>query len=200
MKQFQDPIRMLPLAIHACGMVTVVLAALGYYYVVHAPLRSRADADGLRSQQLTGLLEGSKRSIHTHRQVHDQLREVSAAVERVRSHLPMNPEEGQFLAEAGKIADAEGLQIIDYRRGAAMAHPTHSHIELGLKCIGDYDGLCRFVDQLEKNPRISSVQEFTLQVVPGHEKLPFEIRFLLYYGLHKTPVASTGVLSPGADS
>lgn len=180
----------LKLAINLGGIVACFVTSLSYYSLIHKPLQEKAEADHQRVNQVRGLLGEAMKLRKQRAALSTEQRALEKLVAGVHERLPATAEDGEFLAVAAQVAEDEGLQIIDYQRGQATTKDGHSQIDLGLKCIGDYAGLCRFLTRLEEMPRVSNVTQLRLQTLPGKKLYPVEIRLVLYYGL-ETKLADT---------
>jgi len=183
--------RGLKLAINLGGIFASLVISLTYYFQIHTPLEEQAEADHQRVEQVRDLLGEAVELRKQRATLLEEQQALEKLVEGVHERLPATADDGEFLAVAAQVAKEEGLQIIDYQRGQAALKEGHSQIDLGLKCIGDYAGLCRFLTRLEEMPRVSNVTQLRLQTLPGKSVYPVEIRLVLYYGL-ETKLAIAG--------
>jgi len=177
--------------IHAGGASLLLVALLTYYCAVHRPLVTSAADDADRSQQLTELLDDSQSVFKENRAVSLELTSLTAQIDVIHQRIPTTAAESDYHAAVAQVAQQEGVQIIEHNRGQATTHVDCSELNVQLKCIGDYASICRFVDRLQKLPRIATVSQFTLQTVEGHTQYPVEISLVLYYGLRNRSNDST---------
>jgi Tfp pilus assembly protein PilO len=169
--------------IHAGGAGLLLVVLLTYYYAVHRPLVTSADDDADRSRQLTKLLAASRSVFEENRAANNELSNLTTRINGIRGRIPATALESDYHAALALVAQQEGVQIIENKRGQATTHVDCSELSIQLKCIGDYASICRFVDRIQKLPRIATVSKFTLQTVEGHAQYPVEIGLALYYGL-----------------
>ena len=186
------------LLLHGAGCAILVVVSLVYFLLVHRPMVLSRRADGERAAQLTSLVRQSPQVVKENRLVNEHLVSLHETIAQVRRHVPRTASEGSFLADVTRIAEQEGLRITDYRRGRSVSEATHSRIDLGLKCLGTYEGLCRFLNQLEQLPRVSTVTQLTLQSVDSQPPYPFEIRLVLYFDLADSTRNESAESSQGA--
>ena len=173
------------LTVHAVGLGSLLVIALAFYFLAYRGQTQQRVEHEMRADQLVQLLNGSSRASQEYDDQQKLLTRLQKEIGNVRSHVPETADDGAFLTALSDIAEEENLQITDYRRSRSTTHASHSQLELQLKCVGDYESLCRFVDRVQAMPRITRVSHINLQSVAGSRSYPFEIRLVLYHGLRE---------------
>ena len=166
----------------------VVVVAIGgvlllYYALFFRPLAIARETDSRRAAQLERLLRSANSVGRQHRELSNSLTDLQQGAQDVRDRIPDEPLEAVFLRDITEIAQEVGLNIVDYRRGTTSRTPTHSQVEIGLKCRGSYTSICGFLDRIAGLPRLSRVQKMTVHAKNGADLYPFDITLLLLYGL-----------------
>ncbi|MCA9270072.1 MAG: type 4a pilus biogenesis protein PilO [Planctomycetales bacterium] len=188
------------LAVHGGGALLLVVGCAVFYFAVHRPLASDIAEHTQRVDQLAALLEQSTDACQRCAESRKQLQTLQDDLAAVRARVPQKSDSESFLAAVADAAVAEGLQLIDYRRMREVSFATHSQVELNLRCIADYDGLCRFLARIDSMDRLTRVTQLNIKSLSGYQKYPVEIRLVLFHGLHATATAEANRNSQEASS
>ncbi len=184
-------------SIHALAALLLMAGVAIYLGWFYGPLQARAHRAQSQADQLKTLLRESDIVLARHGEVERELQELVAATTEMRRRIPAAPAVGDYLTSIGEIAAEEELYIQDYRQIAEVQHPVHSQIDLALKCEGGYRQLCRFMERLEKLPRVSRLSQLTLRSVPNEDRYAIEIRLVLYHGLQPAPPVEAATSAGG---
>ena len=166
----------------------VVTIAMGgvlliYYALFFRPLALARETDTLRAAHLERLIRSANSTSRKHRELSNSLIDLQRSARDVHNRIPDEPLEAAFLRDITEIAQEVALNIVDYRRGKTSESPTHSKVEIGLKCQGSYKSICEFLDRVAGLSRLSRVQQMTVYTQDGAELYLFDITLLLFYGL-----------------
>ena len=174
---------------HASGVALVCLCAVGFHFLVVGPLLAQRSDDAKRIEQLQKLLR-TKASIAIRRaSLTKQLADLRERAESIRRRVPATPDEAKFLGNLAQLADEQGLQILDYRRGRVLRSATHLQLEIGLKCTGSYASVCAFLDGVARLPRISSTKDVLIRPEDTLGMRSVDLVLDLFYGMrHDQPV------------
>ncbi len=189
MNSARSNLKRLRAACHGAGLAVVVLCLGAGYFGIGGPIASERASHLARIEQLEQLLRTSSQTKHQHAQLKSQLADLEAKAESVRRRVPETAEEAVFLGRIAEIASQVDLHIADYQRGRVVRQPTHSQIEIGLKCEGTYQSICDFLDAIEQMPRVSSTKTAAITADKRFERLPFQLVLVLYYGMQDAPQA-----------
>ncbi|MEM6799464.1 MAG: type 4a pilus biogenesis protein PilO [Planctomycetota bacterium] len=179
---------------HVVGALLVALLICGFMLLAFQPMKAKQVADDERAGVLRGLLENSIEVRRQHVQLKTQLEELSARIERSRELTPVQSKESEFLATASRIAEAQGLEIEDYRRGKVRRLLAHSELDITLNAIGGHQSICGFLSEMEADPRAKRVHRLAIESADSPRDYPMEVSYTLYFGLETSKTASTGAM------
>ncbi len=113
----------------------------------------------------------------------DRARRESAAL---KQRIPDEPCEAEFLAELARLAGDAGLQIRDYRPGAATAWPSYSTLTVDLSGNGPYRSICALLDSLARLPRHCTVRQLEINADKRTADCRLELSVELYFDVRGT--------------
>ena len=169
-------------ALHALGAAVAAVLVPLVWWTTSAPLEYAHRDYAARVAELTELLEKSGAVKAEHARLLDSLRDLKATAVAIQQRIPAEALEGEFLAQLSKTAQAEGVQILDYRPGLAAARGDYSQMEIGLSCEGTYAGLCGFVSRLEQMPRLAQLVQVQIESRRDSSIYPAEMSLVIYFG------------------
>jgi len=185
----QDPesrLKCLGWWLHGAGLGVGVAGIALAYVLVFRPLHEEIGDCQARATTVEGLLADAASVRAEHRRLCESISRMEADEATIRSRVPEEPLEAEFLAQLTEAASQAGLKIKDFRPAAPLARDTHSQIEIQFSCAGPYPGLCRFLERLSGLPRLARVER--LEVTSGGaDATAATITVMIFYGLAKPP-------------
>jgi Tfp pilus assembly protein PilO len=97
--------------------------------------------------------------------------------------LPALPLDREFVSEVRQVADRVGMEILDHRLSPQQKVATHSQTEVSFRCRGSYASICKFLSEIEQLARLTKVSKLELESDDYLDRYPFQVSFVLYYGL-----------------
>jgi len=170
-------------SLHAGGAAVIALVVTGFALIVYLPIASQHEGHGQRIEQLSQLLKQSRNVQKEHHRLRADLAEMQEAVAGVRSRLPEEALEAEFVIKASNLAKKAGLQVLDYRQHRGSTHTTHSKTEVRFNCRGSYASVCFFLKEVNQLTRLAKISKLDMQSAPDSESYPFRVTFDLYYGV-----------------
>jgi len=158
----------------------LALSAVAYMAVV-APYAAGTDACGQRIAELRRVLDQEAQVRRDHQRLTEQLRAARQQAAALKESIPDTPREADFLGELSRAAEQTGVTIQDYRPGVTTPQGNYSTIEVQLAAAGTYGDLCRFLDQLPRLPRHSTVTELAVESRPGSDHCSLTLGLQLYF-------------------
>ncbi|MFG0263196.1 MAG: type 4a pilus biogenesis protein PilO [Novipirellula sp. JB048] len=146
-------------ALHAIGMVGVV-AILCVLLILRQDVHAKLHETQLARSEARSLLQQSETIRAAHQQGTEQLQRASLRAAELKSTIPDQAGEIDFLKELSDLAATTQFRIRDYRPGAVVAHPLHNEMEVRFMGEGSYAALCQFLDglpQLKRSYRIAQL-------------------------------------------
>jgi Tfp pilus assembly protein PilO len=175
--------RWFPRLAHLAGVMVAMSTTVGFYLFAYRPLVLRQLENTARAEQLE-LLTSHAAAIHTqHTQLRQELATLTSTVDAVRSRIPEEPLDAEFVRDVRRLATEAGVEVRDHRLAPPQRLGTHSQSEVHCDCLGRYDSICRFLDQVEQIPRIVKVAKLELGTSDNSDVYPLQVTFVLYYGL-----------------
>jgi len=170
-------------ALHAGGSLAVALVLTTFYQLGYAKLVEQSEAYSNRSEQLNQLLATSdavKRKHQLLRQELDNLEQEAATMHRRLPHdLQKELFEDSLFAAALKV----GLSLENTDWNTPKHTPTHSLAEVTVEGIGSFASVCQFLSEVSQLARITKISHLQLQSDTESETYPFEVTFVLVYGI-----------------
>jgi len=165
-------------ALGACVAVVIVTAA---HFAVYGPIDDRADGSVRETDRLRAILRDEADVRAEHARVQRRLATARRQAMTLQARIPDEPQETEFLAQASQLAGQFGLKIDDYRPGAVTAGKAYSELQVDLICQGDYTSICRFLDQLSKLPRHSTIGRLQVDADHNRPENSVKISVTLYF-------------------
>lgn len=118
------------------------------------------------------------------RQNHE-LRDLLVKSEQENSDLlqriPTAPRESDFLTQICQLADRMHLEVLDYHPGAVHTQENHQEMEVKLSTCGEYEALCRFLQQVDHLPRLCRLTQMEIGTAADKTRLSSEMSFRIYF-------------------
>lgn len=115
------------------------------------------------------------------RQAEQELQKGEAHARQLRERIPRVPDEAEFLGQLSRVAELTGLQIRDFRRGPVTVKESYSELRVDLTCSAKYAELCRFLEELDKLPRILTIDKLTVNVEENEKEYPIDLSLSVYF-------------------
>lgn len=170
-------------ALHAAGVATLALVVGAYYFFVYQHLEIRRQSDLQRIDLLTTLLSESTAVQSQNRDLQQELAALEASISAIRERLPHELRQTEFSDELNRVAQEVGLRVVELRWGKTDVTPSHTQAEVRLECDGSYASICRFLDEVSQLTRITDISQLQLETDPESKYRPFQVTFVLYYGV-----------------
>ncbi len=171
---------------HLGGLVTLVLAACAYQFVISGVITHRQAADAAEIARFETLLETERDTAREFTRLQSNLKLLEDSAEAARQRIPETPEEAEFLAQISKAASENGLAIQNFTRGAVTVLETHSQLQIRLTGEGDYASICGFFERMANFSRVATVSNLSLSIPGDAEIYPLDMTLTLYFGA-RTP-------------
>lgn len=184
-----DSLQRLGMALHGGGVAAIV-ATLGLaWWFVYRPLEAARGEASLRCQEIA-LLLGSADRLHAEKVALERSsREAREQEERLLARVPNEAHEAEFLRQISGLAKDAGLVLRDYRPGQAREQAKCSAMEIALTCAGPYEALCRFLDGIEKLPRLVNVSRLEVDGSPSDGGYAAKMTLMIYFAADAKPTA-----------
>ena len=133
-------------------------------------------------RQIKKKLNNAEQIVSEHQRLKEMKQAIEDRAEIVRDRIPEQPNEGEFLRQTTSAARECGITITEYLRRGIETHDDHSRLMIHISLKGAFANLCRFVDQLERLPRISKVSRLKVGNLKGQEnEYPMELTLILFF-------------------
>lgn len=167
---------------HLGGLVTLVLGACAYQFVITGLITHQQTANADEIARIESLLESDRNVSRDFSELQQALSRLEASAEAARQRIPETPEESEFLAQISAAAQEKGLAIENFTRGAVSDLGTHSTLQIRLTGEGDYASICGFFEKMAGFSRVATVTNMRLAIPPQSEIYPLDMTLTLYFG------------------
>jgi Tfp pilus assembly protein PilO len=168
-------------AVHCIGAAVLLLMLLGYALLSRSWRLEATNAD-IAAERHERQIRSADRAFVAADLAQTKLHRLTEQAADIRSRIPQQPEDSAFLTAAAEMADAVGVELIDYRRIPGSGAEPLPRVQLQLRVLGNYDALCRYLHDLETADRLVRIDHLQLQTIAEQPQYPCEIRVVLYYG------------------
>lgn len=157
----------------ACGVWLLSCCSRSYFDKLSADVFQH-DALLARQQELSNLSVS----------VSEELVNVTATLQQLRSKFPNVPEESAFLQQLSERATDNKVLLGEFRPGSTSKRSNCKEIDLKLRATGRYADICRWLDSFESLPRLVNVSQFSLTgpAAPGGDCV-VDVQLSLLFGL-----------------
>jgi Tfp pilus assembly protein PilO len=176
--------------LHYLGLLAVVVLAATGYSLFHSPILEDISNAEERINELTLSVENAARIHEQHEKVSRLLAAVKERIANVQKRVPHEPSAGDFLKEVTQIAAEENLAVRDFQPGKPQARDGYTQMEVTLIGRGSYASVCTFFDRLARLPRLSKLQNLTLNAGGNATEYPMTVTLVIYYSLRAQSTAA----------
>jgi Tfp pilus assembly protein PilO len=167
---------------HLGGLVTLVLAACAYQFVISGLITRQESDNAEEIESLEILLETERDTSVEFANLKAELARLETSAEAARQRIPETPQESEFLAQISEAARDKGLAINNFTRGAVTVLETHSQLQIRLTGEGDYASICGFFETMASFSRVATVSQMNLSVPADSDIYPLDMTMTLYFG------------------
>lgn len=175
------PARTLDHILQAVALLSLVACGWATYSLFDAPSVGQVEAaeEAMGSRPVSGKkLAEVRKSL---RRAEEELQKGQAHAQQLRERIPHVPDEAQFLKQLSGTAELTGLQIRDYRRGPVTVKESYSELRIDVTCSASYAEFCQFLEELDKLPRILTIDKLTVNVEDNEKEYPIELSLSVYF-------------------
>lgn len=177
---------------HLGGLATLVLGGCAYQFLVSGWITHRQSANAVEIASLETLLENERDARRDLSRLQTEMARLEASAEAARQRIPETPQEAEFLAQISQAANHEGLEILNFTRGAVTVLPTHSQLQIRLTGEGDYPSICGFFAEMASFSRVATVSNLNLLIPADSEIYVLEMTLTLYFGARESQGGNHG--------
>jgi Tfp pilus assembly protein PilO len=168
--------------LHGVGVIVMGAVLFAYFWFVWQPISQRHQFCDQRIAQLEHLLKRAPQ-VRTENQTHKtELASLKQSVEETQKRLPKDLREHEFLEQAREIARKAGVEIQNYQMGAVEQLESYSQAQLTFQCLGSFDSICQFLDEIDHLARITDVANLQIETSDNFSRYPLQVTFVLYFG------------------
>ncbi|MCH2556222.1 MAG: type 4a pilus biogenesis protein PilO [Alcanivorax sp.] len=161
----------LPVKIGAAILVFAAILLLGYFLAIK-DLNAR---HGQLEREETSLLESyEKKAFQAHNleQYRQQLVEMEASFETLKSQLPRDTEVPGLLEDITHTGLGSGLEFETIELKDEVKKEFYAELPIDIRVIGDYHGFGSFVSGVAALPRIVTLHDFKIAPLKSDNKEP----------------------------
>ncbi|MBN2477593.1 MAG: type 4a pilus biogenesis protein PilO [Pirellulales bacterium] len=172
---------------HGLGLL-IALGIAGFVeFAVYRPIDGRTATCLKRNRELQALLREAPRVRADHARLTQEVADARAQAAVLKSRIPDEPQEADFLAQVSQLAGEVGLDIQDYCPGVITSRQTYSTMQVELICEGDYYSICNFLYRLAELPRHSTVVGLEINSEKGGQRYSAKMSLELYFAATGRP-------------
>ena len=186
-------LRMTRIVLNLSGSLLLVVCATVFWLAVIRPehqSRIHLDHQAQRFESMQRAASGVRRTESALQETLSSIRRTDA---QLRDRIPQQPDEHKLLRALNEVADASGVQIVDYQRTGDSEQATYSTFGLDLHCQGDYAALCRFLDGISKIEQLVIVERLSIGSDMASAEHGVTLGLVLLYGLKSNDSIAGGV-------
>lgn len=162
------------------------------YFTAFRPLGERLEAVGQEIEQLDTLAERTSEISTKHQELEKRLALCRQNTSELWQRIPSAPRESDFLAQVCQLAERTGMQVVDYHPGIVEQLENHHELEVKFRTHGEYKSLCRFLEQVDRIPRLSRMTHLEI-VAQSTDTLSVELTYRIYFAPPRAvPAAKKG--------
>lgn len=160
--------------------VTLVVATLTYF-CVFLPLGGGLQEVGTQTDALLELIQQTSVITGKTRELEGLLAKTEQENSELLQRIPTGPRESDFLTQVCQLANQMHLEVLEYHPGAVHPRENHHEMEVRLVTHGEYESICRFLEQVEHLPRLCRLTQMDIGVATTKTKLSAEMTFRIYF-------------------
>ena len=187
--------RLVGKALHAAGLLTVLLVLCVFYALGYAPLAEQSKSNAQRTEQLATLLETSGEVQQQHQSLRQELDALKQEIAATRKKLPGKVPQKEFESDLQRLAEGTDLRLEKLTWHHPQATPNFAFSEVNLRGSGSFASICRFLNEVSQFTRITKVSQLKLEAGENSGYYPFQVTFVLVYGIdsHDREMKGEGV-------
>lgn len=161
-------------------MLTIAVIAVGYF-TIFRPIESQLVSLRQQTAERQELVQKASAISQTNRTLTEQLAKTTLAAGQMEQRIPTAPRESDFLAQICQLADRVGMEVVDYQNGAIQTLENHREMEVKLNTRGEYEPLCKFLEQVDQVPRLCRLTNLDIASEPTGGSLSIVLTFRIYF-------------------
>lgn len=182
---------------HAAGLAVAAGLCVAVVAFVMWPLQTRARQVEKRTVMLDDLLRDGPQIRAESQRLNEELAVMEDRVEQMLDRIPETPREADFLAELSELADANNLEIVEYRPDGITSGTPHSRLAVTVFIDGTYAGVCRFLGGVTHLSRRSQVTRLSITDPDESGVQRVEIDFDIFFSSAPEGAGAAGATQNG---
>lgn len=163
-----------------CGLTFAVLA--GAYMLALRPLRAESAESESRVAETVSFLNSSDTITSETRRLTLRLSELGQEMERILAGVPESSRESEFLGQLAELLRDSSLTLEEFRPGTVRESGQYRQLEVEVTGEGTYRDLCRFLDGLEKLPRLCRILRMEISSDDQSEaRYPIRMTLVIFF-------------------
>lgn len=177
--------------LHGAGLaVTLALLALGAWIAV-APLEARRDDHLQRAEHIEQLLLRRPHAERELRALTGELEAVQRRKDELRRRITDGTREGEFFGQVSEVARQVGLHLVNFSPVSISRDGAYGTVRVQFVCRGRYESICRFLERLDKLPRLATTARMKIAAPVWGEVYDFQLTLDIYFASSKAVAATS---------
>jgi type IV pilus assembly protein PilO len=172
--------------------IMVLLAVpLASYFMVFKPQNAEIAKARTEIELKQAMLEKLRAATAKTADLETANAQIKQSIDAIESRLPSTKEIDTVLREVAVIAGKSGLKVPTFKKNDKKLPPGGLALEqpLDVEITGDFDGFYRFLQDLERIPRITKIQDMKIsRQEEGDGNIKAAFTLTVYY---QEPIAAT---------
>lgn len=183
-------------------IVVLLAVPLASYFMVFKPQNEEIAKARSEIDYKQGILEKLRAATSKTSDLEQANAQIKQSIEAIESRLPSTKEIDTVLREVSVIAGKSGLKVPVFKKNDKKLPPGGLALEqpLDVEITGDFDGFYRFLQDLERIPRITKIQDMKLtRIEDGDGNIKAAFTLTVYYQEPVSPAGATASAEKGGD-
>lgn len=163
-------------------LATITVAGLGLWLgMAYLPLDLHLEHLNSQTVGLQLKVDQASKIAHMHQALEDQLAKSEQETAALLLRIPAGPRESDFLSQVCHLAEQFDLEVLDYRPSTIHILDNHREMEVQVNARGEYEPLCRFMEQVGGLPRLCRITQLEIGAPATDKMLTAELVFRIYF-------------------
>lgn len=163
------------------GIVVLMTSVLLVWLFIIRPVDASLERDGKRRE--TALQDIANRDLIAGEAARLRIAraDFETRLKTLLDGIPESVQDSQFLGQVATLARESELLLEQFRPGTIETVGEYQQLDIELTASGTHASICRFLDGLEKLPRMCRVPELHIDASKENEIFPVTLKVLIFF-------------------
>ncbi len=169
-------------------MLLLLLIPVAAYYLVFVPQNRAIDAAQAEVRHKQDQLDSLQQETARNASLEEANERIAEQIQEIEDRLPSGKEVDRVIRQVSQLAIEAGLEAPSVKSGKPIDAVLYMEQPLEMKTSGNFTGLYKFLQSVERLPRVTRIPEMSIRRRPTEDGL-VDVTFTLSIFFQEEPEA-----------